>query len=225
VTGTETGNGSSAKTVIQQHGTSAGTATTVMASPTTLPADGKSTSTITATVTGAGAANDPVYFLVSPSTCGSLSAVSATTNTSGVATATYTASLTAPVTCTIVVFEADGSTAGSATVGQTIVNNKITATAAPAAIKGDGIQTSTVTATVTSGVDGSAISGDALTWVVTGGNCGALSNTSATTNASGVGTATYTSSVNFGGIGHFCTVTVTESGTSQSASASIDQTT
>jgi hypothetical protein len=224
VTGTETGNGSSATTVIQQHGSSAGTAVTETANPTTLPADGKSTSTITATVTGAGSANDPVIFLVAPSTCGSLSAASATTTAGGVATATYTASLTGGgLVCTIAVVEANGSKTASATVTQTTVNNIIAVTANPSAIKGDGIATSAITATVTSGVDGSAVSADALTWAVSGPNCGILSNTSAATNASGVGTATYTSSLNAGGIAHFCTVTVTETATGQSASVSIDQ--
>jgi adhesin/invasin len=227
VTATETGNGSTSTSVIQQHGSSVGTAVSETATPATLPADGKSTSVVTATVTGAGAANDPLSFAVSPATCGTLSSNFATTNPSGTATVTYTASLNAPLTCAIGVTEANGSTTGSVNIAQTVVNNIITASANPAAIKGDGISTSVVTAHVTSGVDGSNVSGDAMTFTIApgapGANCNAtgLSAASAKTDANGMATVTYTSKV---APNTFCAIVAKETVTLQSATATITQT-
>jgi protocatechuate 3,4-dioxygenase beta subunit len=83
-------------------------------SPSSLPADGSSTATVTATVTGANGqpvSNDTVDFTASSGTVAS----SATTNSGGQATATYTAG-TAPGNVTVSATETAGSAAGSATL-------------------------------------------------------------------------------------------------------------
>jgi serine protease len=94
----------------------------VMASPTSLPADGTSTSALTVTVTtGSGVAfDDPVSLTTTPSVEGSCGIASATgsTNASGQVTSTYTASVTAG-TCTITATEANGGTTGTAVITQT----------------------------------------------------------------------------------------------------------
>jgi adhesin/invasin len=223
VTGTEAGNGSSAVTTIAQKGTSTTTAITVTATPASIAANGTSTSTITATVTGAGAANDPVAFTTVGAACGTLSSMFATTNASGVASVTYTSSTTAGA-CGIGAVEANGGKANATVVTQTAVPNNISGSANPTSIQGNGTSTSVVTFHVTSGVDGSAVAADPMTYAVSGSNCGTLSNATASTDASGNATVTYTSSVNIGGVAHFCTVTGTETGTGKSAAVSIDQT-
>jgi hypothetical protein len=98
------------------------TATHVVADPTSLPADGMSTSTVTATVTtGSGIAfDDPITISTAPSVTGSCGSVSATgsTNASGQVISTYTASTTAG-TCTVTATEANGGTQGSVVITQT----------------------------------------------------------------------------------------------------------
>jgi hypothetical protein len=94
----------------------------VVASSTSLPADGRSTSTLTISVTtGSGVAfDDPVSLTTTPSVTGSCGIASATgsTNASGQVTSTYTASTTAG-TCLISATEANGGTTGSITLTQT----------------------------------------------------------------------------------------------------------
>ena len=94
----------------------------VVASPTSLPANGSSTSALTVTVTtGSGVAfDDPVSLTTTPSVAGSCGIATATgsTNASGQVTSTYTASTT-PGTCTITATEANGGTTGSAVITQT----------------------------------------------------------------------------------------------------------
>ena len=96
-------------------------ATTVTANPTSLAADGVSTSAITVTVTtGSGVAfNDPVTLTTTPSAPGSCGTASApgSTNASGQVTSTYTASTTVG-TCTITATEANGGTSGTVVITQ-----------------------------------------------------------------------------------------------------------
>jgi len=83
-------------------------------SPSSLPADGNSTATVTATVTGANGqpvANDTVNFTASTGTV----TTSALTNSGGQATATYTAGTT-PGSVTISATETTGSATGSTTL-------------------------------------------------------------------------------------------------------------
>jgi hypothetical protein len=95
---------------------------TVTANPTSLPADGMSTSALTVTVnTGSGVAFDDLITLTAtPSVAGSCGGTSTagSTNASGQVTSTYTASTTAG-TCTIMATEANGGTAGTVVITQT----------------------------------------------------------------------------------------------------------
>jgi hypothetical protein len=170
-----------------------------------------------------------VSFTLTPSVagaCGTLSAASATTPASGVVSVTYTASTTVG-TCVVNVAEANGGSnnaaqpAGTKTITQTAVPNNITEAANPSSIKGDGIATSVVTATVTKGTGG-ALAGDVVNFTLVGANCGTLSAPSATTDATGKATVTYTSKL---APATFCTVHAVETGTGQAADVIITQTT
>ena len=96
-------------------------AVAVVANPNSLPADGASTSAVTATVTnGSGVTfDDPVSLTLTPSVAGSCGTATApgSTNASGQVTSTYTASSTAG-TCTITATEANGGVQGSAVITQ-----------------------------------------------------------------------------------------------------------
>jgi hypothetical protein len=97
-------------------------AVTVTADPTSIPADGATTSAITVTVTtGSGVAfDDPVTLTMTPSVAGLCGTATApgSTNASGQVTSTYTASTTAG-TCTITATEANGGTTGIVAITQT----------------------------------------------------------------------------------------------------------
>jgi hypothetical protein len=101
-----------------------GIVVTVTANPSSLHADGLSTSTINATVVGpAGAAmpNVPVLFTFNgtPGACGTLAPATGVTNASGAISATYTAS-TSPGFCTITVTQAASGGSGSVTITQVV---------------------------------------------------------------------------------------------------------
>jgi adhesin/invasin len=104
---------------------------------------------------------------------------------------------------------------------QNIVPNNIALAANPGTIKGDGISTSVLTATVTKGVGGAAVVGDTVTFTAPGANCGTLSAATASTDASGHATVTYTSKV---APSTFCVVNATEANTSSTTSVTITQT-
>jgi hypothetical protein len=219
VTATEAGTGSTATTVITQHGTATNTTVTT-ATPASIAADGKTTSVIKATVSGNDVANDFVSFTLSGAAkvCGTLSSSTATTSATGVASVTYTSSTTAGV-CTVTATEVKGGSNGPATVTQTAVPNNIAVTATPSSIPADGATTSSVKATVTSGVDGTAINPDSVTFTATGAACGTLTGSPAATNTSGVATVTYKASTTVG----FCTITATD-GSGGTGSTTITQT-
>lgn len=208
--------------------TSAGAASiTVAASPTSIPADGTSLSTVTATVTATGGgflAGDTVLFSTSGAACGTFTTANPPppTSANGKAVITYKASTTVG-SCTVTATESSGGLSNSATITQTTVPNNVGVTATPASVPASGAATSSVVATVTNGVTLAAISGDTVTFTLTAsntGSCGAVSPTSGTTDATGKVTTTYTASTTVG----FCTVTATESGTSATGSKTIDQT-
>jgi hypothetical protein len=96
-------------------------AVTVTGDPTSVPADGATTSAITVTVTtGSGVAfNDPVTLTTTPSVAGSCGTATApgSTNAAGQVTSTYTASNTAG-TCTITATEANQGTMGTVIITQ-----------------------------------------------------------------------------------------------------------
>jgi hypothetical protein len=97
-------------------------AVTITANPTSLAANGTSTSALMVTVTtGSGVAfDDPVTLTTTPSVAGSCGAVSATgsTDASGQVASVYMASTTAG-TCTVTATEANGGTTGTVVITQT----------------------------------------------------------------------------------------------------------
>ncbi|MBI4727273.1 Ig-like domain-containing protein [candidate division TA06 bacterium] len=154
------------------------------ASPTTLIPDGISSSTITATVTDAY--GNPVRAGTSvafTTTLGTITS-SATTNTAGVATAKLT-SATKTGTANIT------ATCGQATAQTSVVFSEGGATLAlgssPASILANGVSASTITATLTDGVN--PISGQTILFATNSGTITA----SAVTNAAGIATATLVS--------------------------------
>src|SRR5207245_203163 len=203
-----------------------GTPFTVTETPLTasLSANGTSSQTITANVKNAGAnvSADPVMFTLTASVAGACGTVTPTTvisDASGNAATTYTSSTTAG-TCTIDATDAiSGGTTGVGThtvITQTAVPNNIAVSANPSSIRADGTSTSTITATVTTGVGGTPVSGDVVNFSAVGNPAGTCSNTNlsaltATTNAAGQATVTLTAATTVG----FCTVTAIETGTSQ----------
>jgi hypothetical protein len=122
ITATEAANNLSGSIVIAQ--IRVPNTITATATPNTIPADGKSTSSISSSVTNkvsGPAAGVVVTYTLSPNPglCGTLSASSATTNASGMAPAvTYTASGT-PGTCTVTATEAGSNSSVTATITQT----------------------------------------------------------------------------------------------------------
>jgi hypothetical protein len=186
------------------------------------------TKTVTATVTnGTGGAvvnGDSVAFTLAPAGCGSFSATPVTTNSSGVAVATYVppafTSGTTPTTCTVTAKDAIFGQTGTAVITLTAPPNSIALSPAATHLAANGTSTDLLTATVTAGATGTA-NNDAVTFTTSGtcGTVGAPSGTTGPTNAANV-TATYTAGTNAG----FCTVTATEAANGATASTTIDQT-
>ena len=101
--------------------------------------------------------------------------------------------------------------------------NAISASANPTSIPADGHSTSTITATVVNGpAPGTPVSGDVVTFTVTGTGCtqSQLASNTATTNASGQATDVFTANSTPG----TCTVTATDSTNSTGAGATVTQT-
>lgn len=230
-----TASGAGQTTTTYTAATMSGFCTTVATSPSTITADGRSTSTVTATVKLTAAPmtainGDQVMFTLAATgtapaaACGTLSPTTGTTNASGQVVVTYTASTTpsgAGGQCTITATEADNDTSGTGTVAQTQALNAVAFSANPTSIKGNGATTSTLTVVVTSGVDGSPIVGDSILFSFAGtplpADCGMVSPNPATTNASSTVTATYTSA---GFPATTCTITAHDLGPSAGASGS-----
>jgi hypothetical protein len=233
ITATESAGGQSAsKTVTQTNSPASANTVAVSATPLSVPADGATTSAVTATVAGAAAIGDPVIFTLTPSaagSCGTISAVSngGNTNASGVVTATYTASTTVG-TCVITATEASGGasspTAAANTITQTQVPYTVTFTASPPTVSTSAAGTSILTVTVTDTNTGAPISGDVVTFPTLtpspAGACGAITGSTSPTNAAGVVTATYTAS----GVIGSCTITAHEAGTGVNKTTTITQT-
>jgi adhesin/invasin len=92
------------------------------ASPAAVSVSGAGTSTVTVTLTdvsGAAVSGENVAFVVTTASCGTLSAASAATNASGVATVTYTAAGN-PGFCTVQATDS-GPSAGAGTVKTTTI--------------------------------------------------------------------------------------------------------
>jgi hypothetical protein len=225
VTATESQFGDSATSVIDQTANPALAATPVVTVTTTknsIIANGTSTTTINGTVTESGKAlaSDPVYLYAStttPGACGTVSTPSTTTSSTGTFTATYTSG-TVQGDCTITAQEAEGAAIAATAIGQTGVN-LVSSTASPSTLPGDGKSTSTVSVQVAT-PDFAAVSGDAVTFTVTGGaGCGSVSPTTDDTSSTGQASTTYTAGAGAAN----CTVVATEGNTGGTASANISQ--
>ncbi len=163
-------------------------------SPTSLPADGTTTTTAVASLVDAhgnplGAGTSVSWH----STAGSLAATSSNTDANGKArvlltsatvagTATLTASAGAASNSTSVTFTAGVPAAG---------NSGMQLSATPLSITADGISTSTVSATVTDAFGNTLPAGVQVSWTT---DAGSPVSATSTTNASGVATWVVTSS-------------------------------
>ena len=177
----------------------------VTASAQELPADGRSTATITATVTsstGTPLAGLPVGFATP---LGILDSTSATTNGAGQASVTLTAATTAGMaTVTANAFGVSAST--KVLIGQAVVR----LAAAPVNLPADGASTSTITATVQEG-NGQPAAGITVSFAT---DLGSLSQPSAVTDAAGQAAVTLTAAGSPG----TATVTATAAGAAGSLS-------
>lgn len=160
---------------------------TVTVAPTSLPANGTSTSDVTATIRdefGNPLANQPINFTTS---LGSITA-SALTNGAGVAQATLTAAST-PGTATVTA--SAGSVSGTAQAAMTLVVGapvSVTVTASPVILPANGTSTSAITATVKDEF-GNLLANQPVDFTTTLGTMSAV----ALTDAEGVAHATLTS--------------------------------
>jgi adhesin/invasin len=183
----------------------------VVANPAVIPANGTSTSAVTATVrnlNGVAVGGDPVAFVLRPTPiCGGITPAGGISDASGQVVVTYIASANVG-TCTITAMEAMTNNSGSTVITQTAPSNTITITANPSSIAANGTSVSTITVTVSNGA-GVAVAGDPITLVQRGtplAACGTLSPVALTTNSSGQATSAYISSTTTG----FCTITATD---------------
>ncbi len=226
VTATEAGTGGSGTGTLAQT-TVPAQSNTLTVSPLTASkaADGAATQLLTYTALSTGAGTPPVpgdlvMFIMTGSTCGTLSAASGITNASGQVTVTYTTGTTAGA-CSVSGREANGNTTTTApsVITQTQVANTVTVAANPSAVSVSAAATSTVTATVKD-VTGAAVAGDTVSFSDPS-TCGTFNSTgtphvqTAVTNAAGVATVTYTAAGSTG----FCLVTATDTGPSAGAIA------
>jgi len=172
---------------------------TVIASSTSLPADGKATSTITATVKDANGSlvkTDTVTMTITPAGNGQITAV--TNKGDGTYTATYTAGATAG-TVTVTATTSNGKT-GTVNITLNPVPASVTVIASPTSLPADGKATSTITATVKD-ANGSLVKTDTVTMTIAPAGNGQI--TAVTNKGDGTYTATYTAGTTAG------TVTVT----------------
>ncbi|WP_277594472.1 Ig-like domain-containing protein [Pseudomonas chlororaphis] len=179
-----TGNASALVTFVA--GAASGVSLT--ASPSSITANGTSTSTLTATVKDAHGNAVPGASVTWHTSAGTLASGSSSTNASGVATVVLTSS-TAAGSATV------DATAGTGTASALVafvagIPASVSLTASPSSITADGTSTSTLTATVKD-AHGNAVPGASVTWHT---SAGTLASGSSSTNASGVATVVLTSS-------------------------------
>jgi adhesin/invasin len=202
----------------------------IMLTPSSIPANGTSTSTVAVTVksgvTGAPIPGDTVIFALMgspPGVCGTLVATTGTTNAVGQLSTTYLPSTT-PGFCAVTATETLTGGRGSATITQTYnpvaVGIVVTVTASPSSVHADGVSTSTISATVT-GPASAAMSNVPVMFTLSGtpGACGSVAPATGFTNASGVVAVTYRASTTPG----FCTVTAVEAASGGRGSVTITQ--
>ena len=180
-------------------------ALTVKAVPSTLTADGLSTSTITATVTDGGGGFVPdgteVGFSADHGNFGGLGTATATT-VSGIATVTYTAPSAKPAGGLDTVTATSDGASGEVDItltGPTL--GTIVLSANPTAIPANGTSTSAITATVTVEGGASAPAGVGVTFTIKsggGGFTGGVTEIEKETNDSGIAVVTLISGTTAG---------------------------
>jgi len=178
-------------------------AITVSATPQTLVADGKTTSSVKATVVDVnGNAVEDGEMLTASAQYGSISDINPTT-ASGVAAITYTSPSSVPAGGTdAVTFRASNGVSGNAAI--TLTGPQVATvilSADPAAIPANGTSTSTISATVTVQGGSPAPEGTSVTFTITssaGGSFGGQKTTTKTTDANGVARATLTAGTTSG---------------------------
>jgi len=209
----------------------------VVATPSSIPADGSTTSNVDVTVidsNGNAVALDPVSFALTPSVagaCGTLIPSSGKTNAAGkLPTSVYTASTTVG-TCTITATESLHDEKGTATITQSAPPNLIaflpdsncTDCSIPLFANGSTVTFSTRTTNEGTGL---AVQGDRLTFTATpsgAGSCGTIGSilpAGGITDTNGNVTFVYTSSNVVG----FCTIKATESAKGATKSVVVTQT-
>ncbi|MGH8541152.1 MAG: beta strand repeat-containing protein, partial [Stenotrophobium sp.] len=166
---------------------------TVTALPASVPADGSSQVTVTATVTDSNHVAIPKAGIAVnfTSTAGTPTSGTATTNGSGVASFTLTAA-TVPGTATVTA-STGGFNANTTVTFASGVANSVTVSLNPSSVTLNGTtQIVQVSANVLDG-GGAPVNGVTVNFSVpSNGSQGALASTSAVTNATGVATTTYT---------------------------------
>ncbi|WP_321944020.1 Ig-like domain-containing protein [Paraburkholderia tropica] len=205
--------GSNTATVAFVADTTTATVSSLVASPSSITANGTATSTLTATLKDAnGNALGAGLTVTWSTTSGTLSASSSTTDSGGQATVTLTSSTTAGTATVSAVAVAGSKTASVTFVADTSTATVSTLTASPTSITANGRTTSTLTATLKDANGNALGAGLSVTWSTTAGT---LSATSSVTNSSGVATVTLTS------VTKAQTATVTAQATAGSKTASV----
>jgi len=223
----------SAGVTVTQTAPGTGYTTTVTSSPASLPADGTSMATVSATVldNGSPVNGDNVTFsgtALESGACGTIPSAAVSTNTNGVASFTYTATTTVG-TCDITAQEAHSS--GEYALMQTATGDIVSISPATATLAGEASEPLTVT--VTNG--GTPVANDTVVMSVPVVTCGQLSETAnglttangeitLTTNSSGIGEiagsgVTYTAS----NVDATCEIHAVEESTSATGNASVTQ--
>jgi adhesin/invasin len=189
------------------------------ANPSSVPADGVSTSTINVTVrdsNGLPVQDDPIN-LITTGTCGQSSVQVGMTDAMGSFDTTYTASNVVG-SCTVTVTEALSGLTTNTTINQTAPTPVLSLTLTPASVPASASSTSTVGISVNS-VNG-PIAGDAILLTTSGASCGSLSTTSTSTNQWGEATVLYTATTSVG----VCVISAIENSANQGSSANLIQT-
>jgi hypothetical protein len=185
---------------------------TVTASPASIAVDGSSSTTITATAldaNNAGVSGQTVSF--GSSTGGVIGAVSGTTNTSGVATATLTNS-SAAAGSNLTVTAKVGTVSGTVTVGVVAIQQTITLTTSLPQLPSDGSKSAVITAYVKN-ASNQFVVGVPVNFTA---DSGGLAITQGTTGANGAATATLET-----GSGNPANRTITVTATAGSSTATL----
>ncbi|ALS68415.1 hypothetical protein AT395_25065 (plasmid) [Pandoraea apista] len=183
------------------------------ANPTSIAANGSSTSALTATVKdGNGNAMGAGVTVNWTTTAGSLAGTSSVTDASGIATMTLKSATTVGVATVTAAAVAGSKTANVTFVPDTATAGVVSLMANPISITANGSSTSALTASVKDASGNTVGAGVTVNWSTTAGS---LTGTSSVTDASGIATMTLKSATTAG------TATVTAAAVAGSKTASV----